>query len=340
MQSPAGSSRHTAAPPAQIRIAAPARLHFGFVDLHGGLGRRFGSLGLAIDRPALQLRVSRSDSTQIVGPGSERISRIAGALHQQYGIDPHVRVEVEEAIPAHAGLGSGTQVALAAAVAMCALAGRPVPVTELARGLQRGARSGIGIGIFELGGFVVDGGRGMLDTTPPVISRLPFPDDWRVVLLFDPHLTGLHGERESAAFRDLPPFPERQAERLARLVLMKLLPALAEARPEDFGSALSELQRTIGDHFAPAQGGRYTSRRVEAAMQRLAGWGASACGQSSWGPTGFAMFASEAAAEAALERLAHSPDAFEPGSILIARGCNHGAQLQPVYALAGRAVAA
>jgi beta-RFAP synthase len=320
-------------------VTAPARLHFGFVDLHGGLGRRFGSLGLAIDRPALRLSVSRSDGTQAVGPGADRIARIVGALHQRYGIDSQLRIEVEEAIPAHAGLGSGTQIALAAAAAACALAGRPVPVAELARGLQRGARSGIGIGTFELGGFVVDGGRGMSDAAPPVISRLPFPEDWRVALLFDPHLTGLHGERESAAFRDLPPFPERQAERLARLVLMKLLPALAEARLEDFGSALSDLQRTIGDHFAPAQGGRYTSRRVEAAMQRLAGWGAAACGQSSWGPTGFAIFASQAAAEAALERLSRSPDALEPGSTLVARGCNHGAQLQPVYALAGRAVA-
>ena len=340
MQSPAGSSRHAAAPPAQIRVTAPARLHFGFVDLHGGLGRRFGSLGLAIDRPALRLRASCSDSLQIVGQGAERIVRILGALQQRYGIESLVKVEVEEAIPAHAGLGSGTQIALAAAAAVCALAGRPMPVPELARGLQRGARSGIGIGIFESGGFVVDGGRGMLEAAPPVISRLPFPEDWRVVLLFDPNLTGLHGERESEAFRDLPPFAERQAERLARLVLMKLLPALAEARLEDFGSALSDLQRTIGDHFAPAQGGRYTSRRVEAAMQRLAGWGAAACGQSSWGPTGFAIFESQGAAEAALERLAHSPDAPESGSILIARGCNHGAQLQPVYALAGRAVAA
>ncbi len=26
---------------------APARLHLGFLDLNGGLGRRFGSLGLA-----------------------------------------------------------------------------------------------------------------------------------------------------------------------------------------------------------------------------------------------------------------------------------------------------
>jgi beta-ribofuranosylaminobenzene 5'-phosphate synthase len=263
-----------------------------------------------------------------------------GALKQRYGIESAARIEIKEAIPSHAGLGSGTQITLAAAAALCALSGRTIPVHELAHSLQRGARSGVGSGVFELGGFVVDGGRGEVDAAPPVISRLPFPEAWRVVLLFDRQMTGLHGEREAAAFRDLPRFPEHQAERLARLVLMKLLPALAEARLQDFGPALTELQQIIGDHFAPAQGGRYASPRVERALQRLAGWGAAACGQSSWGPTGFALFPGQVAAEAAVQRLVDLRDGFDAESIQIARGCNQGAQVQPVYSIAGRAVAA
>ncbi|HEX4586144.1 MAG TPA: beta-ribofuranosylaminobenzene 5'-phosphate synthase family protein, partial [Burkholderiaceae bacterium] len=204
MQVPAGTSRHSApTPPPQIRVTAPARLHFGFIDLHGGLGRRFGSLGLAIDRPAVRLRASRSAGTEVVGPEAERVRHVLNALRQRYGVEGDARVEIEESIPAHAGLGSGTQITLAVAVALCALYGRTVAVPKLARALQRGARSGIGSGVFELGGFVVDGGRGQADAAPPVISRLPFPEDWRVVLLFDQQLTGLHGEREAAAFRDL-----------------------------------------------------------------------------------------------------------------------------------------
>jgi beta-ribofuranosylaminobenzene 5'-phosphate synthase len=121
---------------------------------------------------------------------------------------------------------------------------------------------------------------------------------------------------------------------------MKLLPALAEARLEEFGAALTDLQRTIGDHFAPAQGGRYASRRVERALQRLADWGAAAYGQSSWGPTGFSIFAGQAAAEAAIRQLDPARDGLDAESIQIARGCNRGAQLQPAYLIAGRAVAA
>lgn len=341
MQNPAGASRGAAPGHPQVRVTAPARLHFGFVDLHGGLGRRFGSLGLAVDRPALRLRASRCADLEIVGPGADRVSHVAAALHQKYGVEPAAHIEIEEAIPPHAGLGSGTQLTLAVAAALCALSGRTVTVPELARGLQRGVRSGIGSGVFELGGFVVDGGRGEADAAPPVISRLPFPEEWRVVLVFDRRLTGLHGEREAAAFRDLPRFPERHAERLARLVLMKLLPALAEARLEEFGAALTELQQTIGDHFAPAQGGRYSSPRVESALRRLAASGAAGYGQSSWGPTGFAIFGSEAAAEAAAARLCDTHEGVDSQSIQIARGCNHGAQvLHPTVAIAARAVAA
>jgi predicted sugar kinase len=35
--------------PATVTVSAAARLHLGFLDLNGGLGRTFGSIGLAID---------------------------------------------------------------------------------------------------------------------------------------------------------------------------------------------------------------------------------------------------------------------------------------------------
>ncbi len=339
MQGSARISLHAASTPSEVRVSAPARLHFGFVDLHGGLGRRFGSLGLAIDRPGVRLRARRSTSSEIVGPAADRVQRALDALQQHYDVAGAVRIDVEETIQAHAGLGSGTQIALATAQAVCALSGIDASVKDLARCMERGARSGIGAGVFQLGGFVVDGGRGELDAPPPVISRLPFPEDWRVVLLFDPELTGLHGDRETAAFRDLPRFPERQAEHLARSVLMQLLPALAESRIEAFGAALTELQQAIGDHFAPAQGGRFASQRVEQALLRVAGRVA-AYGQSSWGPTGFAIVASQGEADAVALQLRDGQRGIDKLSIQIARGCNRGAQCHPVFSSAARPVTA
>ncbi len=51
-----------------VTVAAAARLHLGFLDMNGGLGRRFGGLGLAIDRPATRLTIRRA-----AGAGGRRI---------------------------------------------------------------------------------------------------------------------------------------------------------------------------------------------------------------------------------------------------------------------------
>src|SRR5207302_1382076 len=66
---------------------------------------------------------------------------------------------------------------------------------------------------------------------------------------------GLAGDQEAAAFARLPAPDARDVERVAHLVLMQLLPALAEADLMGFGAALEEVQRITGGWFAPVQGG-------------------------------------------------------------------------------------
>ncbi|MFD0935973.1 GHMP kinase, partial [Methylobacterium trifolii] len=58
---PEAPDRNADAPVSAVEVEAPARLHFGFLDLHGGLGRRFGSIGLAIDAPAVRLAARVAD---------------------------------------------------------------------------------------------------------------------------------------------------------------------------------------------------------------------------------------------------------------------------------------
>ena len=43
---------------------------------------------------------------------------------------------------------------------------------------------------------------------------------------------------------------------------MRLMPALAEEDFASFGDAIGEIQRAVGDYFAQAQGGRFTSAAV------------------------------------------------------------------------------
>lgn len=286
--------------PAHISVEAPARLHMGFMDLNGSLGRRFGSLGLTLEEICVRLHARKADGLTCKGEQSVRAEKYLRQLHEQIKLPGGVHVDIEQVIPEHAGLGSGTQLAIAVGVAATKLYELDFTPRELASILDRGNRSGIGVGAFEQGGFLVDGGRGSADTLPPLISRLDFPAQWRVLLIMHQEMQGLHGGAEKNAFRDLPPFSNETAAHLSRLVVMNALPALAETRLQEFGIAISEIQNIVGDYFAPAQGGRYTSPQVTQALQWLSQQGVPGFGQSSWGPTGFAIFESESHAQALL----------------------------------------
>ena len=63
-----------------VTVAVGARLHLGFLDLNGGLGRRFGSLGLALDGPETVLELSRAPTNQ-----RERAAGGAGAAASSSG---------------------------------------------------------------------------------------------------------------------------------------------------------------------------------------------------------------------------------------------------------------
>ena len=144
------------------------------------------------------------------------------------------------------------------------------------------------------------------------------------MLILDPSTAGVHGTREVEAFRDLPRFPEAQAAEICRIALMQVLPAVALAEPQGFGAGITRIQNLIGDHFAPHQGGRYASARGRAGARRTPPRRACAgYGQSSWGPTGFALVPSEAEARA----LVASLDRGGPLRFLIARGRNRGASI-------------
>ena len=312
---------------AAIRVTAPARLHLGFLDLNGGLGRRYGSIGLSIDRPATELTLAAADQHSATGYESERtlalIRRFAG---EQPGNG--YAINVTEAIPAHAGLGSGTQLALAIGAAVATLEGRELSAADIASLGERGARSGIGVEAFTSGGFIIDGGKGKTDRPPPLTLRCDFPADWRVMMILDRSNAGVSGEAEVSAFAGLPPFPESSAAHICHLVLMKLVPGLKEQDIGSFGSALTEIQEIVGGHFASKQGGSpWTSKAVGILASRMRELGATGIGQSSWGPTGFAFVDSQKAAE----RLYHSlnQDAKRDGlEILIAHGRNSGASIE------------
>ena len=276
--------------PSRVTVEAPARLHFGILDLRGHLGRRFGGIGAAVPTPSLLLEATPETHLTAEGPDAGRAQEFGRRYLDAARISGGAHLRVFRAIPTHAGLGSGTQLALTVARALAELYGQPSEPLTLARLVGRGLRSAIGTWTFALGGFVLEGGRKAgTDAVAPLISRLPIPAEWRAVIAIPEGRPGLSGEAEQAAFEKLPPPGEREVERVAHLVLMQLLPALADADLTAFGAALTEVQRITGGWFAEAQGGAFASGATRELVERLAEFGALGVGQSSWGPTVYGL---------------------------------------------------
>src|SRR4051794_4492666 len=131
-----------------VRVTAPARLHMGFLDFEGGLGRRFGSLGLAVEDMATGGGRRTAARGRGEGPDAARAAGHLAALRSAWGLATPVELNIEQAIPAHAGLGSGTQLGLAVGAALARLFGIEASPEIIAALLDRGARSGIGLGAF------------------------------------------------------------------------------------------------------------------------------------------------------------------------------------------------
>ena len=263
----------------------------------------------------------------VSGPESERVRQYLYTMERSLGHVGAHAVKVLQTVPAHAGLGSGTQLALAVASGIRRLHNLPLEMEKDALRLGRGTRSGIGIGLFHRGGLVVDGGHSGQSRVAPIVSHLPFPEHWRILVILDPQRDGVHGHDEASAFATLAPMPEIDAAQICRLVLMKALPALAEQDIVSFGGAIKELQTRLGNYFARTQGGAgFTSSAVASVLAALDAAGAHGIGQSSWGPTGFAFAPSAEGAER-LAKLASKHPAARGLNVQVCCGLNRGAEI-------------
>jgi len=291
-----------------VEVRTPCRLHFGLLALSRGQEheRQYGGAGVMIREPDMMIRLHRDDSLseiEATGPMAQQAIGFAQqfiASARETGLREPVtrgRVEVIRAPRTHVGLGTGTQLGMAVGQAMAMLAGRDhLNVQTLAPMVGRGRRSAIGAYGFGAGGFIVEGGK--LDPTrlSPLLMRHDFPQDWRMVLVSPHHLQGLAGRREMKAFAAMPDIPAEVTARMCRLVLLGLTPAMLERDLDAFGEALYELQRIVGECFAEAQGGIYADASLEAMVHQIRSWGVKGVGQSSWGPTLYAVVEDESRA--------------------------------------------
>lgn len=286
----------------------PSRLHFGFLNLGAGYGRKFGSVGLTLEYPNYVIEAQRGIRTQVSGFDALRAASLLDRLMRHLRIREGLKVHIKGNIPRHVGLGSGTQLSLALGTLISRafkihLDQRSIP---LMTGRRR--MSGIGTAAFERGGFIVDGGLRDEEAkpnypirTPHVVVRRSFPQDWIMVTIIPRAPRGLSGSQEKQAFsRLISPGPQ-YVGKICRLVLTRLLPSLVDKEIEDFGQALTSLQLLVGKCFATVQGGVFAGRHVQTCVKFLLKHGAYGAGQSSWGPTVYGLVEGRDEAELLME---------------------------------------
>jgi beta-ribofuranosylaminobenzene 5'-phosphate synthase len=322
--------------PAAVRVWAPSRLHFGLLSFGHPATRQFGGAGVMVDQPGLTVTFRAAERLSIVGPLAERALEFAHRFAVNSGgpCEPACRIEIESAPPTHAGLGTGTQLALAIAAGLDAFAQRGTevgprvrPAIQLAKLVGRGERSAIGTHGFAQGGLLVEGGKFSADPVSPLVSRIELPAEWRFVLVIDRHERGLSGTAERDAFAALPAVSAEATAALCRELVLHLLPSAATGNFDEFGESLYRYGHQAGMLFAKRQGGPYAGSASAELVAWIRGEGVRGVGQSSWGPTIFALLADQPSAERFARRAAerYSPARFD---LLIAGPANRGARVE------------
>ncbi len=321
----------------RIRVRAPSRIHLGLIDLHGGLGRVDGGIGIALAAPDTVLEAERCTVCRVFGGDEAQAARVrqaAAAVVSRFGVTGNAAVTIIRTPPKHAGLGAGTALSLATGKALCELYGIDVSVDDLARIVGRGGTSGIGTAAFASGGLIVDGGHSFGKSgektdfrpssaspgihPPPVIARHPFPEEWQVLLVVPEVGSGVSGTGEQDIFREACPVPRAEVQEICHEIVMRLLPGIVRRDLPSFAAAVSTIQN-IG--FKKVEIERQAPV-VHALLAGLRDAGAACTGMSSFGPTVYAVTAGDPAdlEEAAIRILGGTPHL-----IIRTRGDNRGA---------------
>lgn len=322
-----------------IRVHTPSRLHFGLLSVPAAqmaawpnqegtpvIPRRpFGGVGLMIDRPGIELTVEPTSSWHAEGPLADRALTFGKRFCASVGLQQAFRVRIDAAAPEHTGLGTGTQLGLAIAYAIAQLSGRiDWNSIQLAPHVGRGLRSALGIHGFTHGGFLVEAGKRADTSIAPLVFHHDFPADWHILLITPRDMKGYSGIREVDAFAGLAnqARDDRVTESLCRIVLLGMLPALLEQDLAAFGESVYDFNRRVGTLFQPAQGGIYAHPGTEALIKRIRAAGVPGVGQSSWGPTVFAIVQASQAIEFRdwLTRQA----GVDADDVMVAKACNRG----------------
>ena len=295
--------------------ARAGRMHLGFLDPSGTLGRRFGSSAWwsTASRPRSRSRRPRVDAWHADTPAARgatgpRAMAYVQRLREQCGRARRCACACAACCrrtPASARARSSRWRSAARSRAGTAWTCRR---RTLARWLGRGLRSGIGIAGFDQGGLLVDGGPGRrrhAGAAAGAHARCPRPGASSSCWTARAGPVGRARERSAIAAlpplragargRAVPPGADARAARRRE----RRLRAVRRRRQSRAAAARRALRAGAGRQRLDQPG-----RRPAAAMGARPAGDQAAVGQSSWGPTGFAIVPSAARGAAPARRRA------------------------------------
>jgi beta-ribofuranosylaminobenzene 5'-phosphate synthase len=315
-----------------IKIVSPSRLHLTLIDLNAEIGRVDGGAGITLESPGLELSAIESDTVEVSGD-SILVNKMKNAVEALLPAGKGIKLHIKESLPDHVGLGSGTQAALSAAVAVNKIYGLGKSIRELAIAVGRGGTSGIGVAAFENGGIILDGGHMFKDKCAfspsaashvppgPVLFRRDFPD-WPIVLAI-PDTKGAHDAEEVDIFKKYCPIPLAEVQEICHVILMQMLPAVLEEDLESFGKAINHFQLT-GFKRREVE---LQPRSVLEVLEYMQNNGASGAGISSFGPVVYGIVGSSGDGRRLQKGAQRMLNESLGGEVLLTKAKNRGADI-------------
>lgn len=315
-----------------IKVVTPSRLHLTLIDLNAEIGRVDGGAGITLEYPGLEISATEADNIEIIG-NFLLAGKIKKAVQALLPTGKGIKLLIKDSLPDHVGLGSGTQAALSAAVAVNRIYGLEKSIRELAVAVGRGGTSGIGVAAFEDGGFILDGGhkfknKGSFSPSSashvppgPVLFRRNFPE-WPIVLVI-PQGKGAHDTEEVDIFKKYCPIPLAEVQEISHVILMQMLPALIEEDLESFGKAINHIQ-TVGFKKREVE---LQSQPVLDIMNYMRDNGAHGAGISSFGPVIYGIVGSIEEGKRLQQETQRMLDESLGGRAMLTKGRNRGADV-------------
>ncbi len=322
-----------------LTVRAPCRLHFGMFGFGHIDTTQFGGVGAMIEPPEVFVTIAPAAQFNVRGSLADRGRQYVERLASQWQLSTLPKCEITIRSPrSHTGLGVGTQLGLAIALGLRRfwhLA--DLPIEELAAVTGRGGRSAVGTHGFQHGGLIVDAGKEPGQSLGKLARRMPLPAAWRFVLLCRRDIRGLAGANEAEAFAQLPPVADDVTRELWEITTRQMLPAIERQDCGAFGEAVYRFGRFAGECFSTMQGGPFANAQIGRWVKLIREFGVTGVGQSSWGPSVFAVTANDEEADRLVCWIRGRVTDAEY-EVAVARPNNSGATISDVgAAVAGRA---